>query len=59
LDKVEVWELREDTYYALIHLTYKGKEMAIDARPSDAIALSLRMNAPFLSQRRFSTNPIG
>ncbi len=45
--KVEVCDLRDNTYYALIHLLTKdGKEYAIDARPSDALALSLRVNAP-------------
>ena len=45
--KVEVCDLRDNTYYALIHLlTSDGKEYAIDARPSDALALSLRVNAP-------------
>ncbi len=45
--KVEVCDLKDNTYYALIHiLTSDGKEYAIDARPSDALALSLRTNAP-------------
>ena len=45
--KVEVCDLRENTYYALIHLlTNDGKEYAVDSRPSDALALSLRVNAP-------------
>ncbi len=45
--KVEVCDLKENTYYALIHLlTNDGKEFAIDARPSDALALSLRVKAP-------------
>ena len=45
--KVEVCDLRENTYYALIHLiTSDGKEYAVDSRPSDALALSLRVNAP-------------
>lgn len=45
--KVEVCDLRDNTYYALIHLlTSDGKEFAIDARPSDALALSLRVKAP-------------
>ncbi len=47
ITKVEVCDLRDNTYYALIHLlTSDGKEYAIDARPSDALALSLRMKAP-------------
>jgi bifunctional DNase/RNase len=44
--KIEVCDLKNNTYYALIHMEHKGKEMTIDARPSDALALSLRMKAP-------------
>jgi bifunctional DNase/RNase len=44
--RVEVCDLRDNTYFALIHLDRKGKEMSIDARPSDAIALALRVKAP-------------
>lgn len=49
--KVEVCDLRDNTYYALIHFSHNGKEMSIDARPSDALALSLRTDAPiFVSE---------
>jgi bifunctional DNase/RNase len=44
--KVEVCDLKNNTYYALIHIRYKGNEITIDARPSDALALSLRVEAP-------------
>lgn len=46
VNRVEVCDLKKNTYYALIHLMHKGKELTIDARPSDALALSLRMRAP-------------
>jgi len=46
VNKIEVCDLKNNTYYALIHITHDGKEINIDARPSDALALSLRMNAP-------------
>jgi hypothetical protein len=46
VNKIEVCDLKDNTYYALIHITHDGKEINIDARPSDALALSLRMNAP-------------
>ncbi len=46
VNKVEVCDLKNNTYYALIHMTHRGKEISIDARPSDALALSLRVNAP-------------
>ena len=44
--KVEVTDLHENTFYAIIHLDMEGAQYAIDARPSDAIALALRTKAP-------------
>ena len=41
VDRVVVCDLKDNTFFALIHLTVKGERVAIDARPSDAIALSL------------------
>jgi len=50
--KIEVCDLKNNTYYALIHFTQGEREMTIDARPSDALALSLRVNAPiFVSEK--------
>jgi uncharacterized protein len=43
--RIEVNDLRENTYFALIHLEVEDKRLTIDARPSDAIALALRVNA--------------
>jgi len=43
----EVTELRDNTFYAVVHLkNVKGESKTIDARPSDAIALALKMKAP-------------
>lgn len=44
--RVVVNDLRENTYYAMISLKLNGHNTDIDARPSDAIALALRMHAP-------------
>jgi bifunctional DNase/RNase len=44
--KIEVTDLRDNTFYAIIHLDMDGTHLAIDARPSDSIALALRANAP-------------
>ena len=44
--KVVVNDLKENTYYALIHLHRKGEEIIIDSRPSDAIAIALAVDAP-------------
>ena len=46
VSKIEVCDLKENTYFALIHFKQGEKEMSIDARPSDALALSLRVSAP-------------
>jgi len=48
VDRVVVSDLREHTFYAIIHITRRGERLAIDARPSDAIALALRTRAPIL-----------
>jgi uncharacterized protein len=44
--KIEVNDLKDNTYYALLHIDVNKKRMVIDARPSDAIAIALRTNAP-------------
>ena len=44
--KVVVTELRDDTFYAVIWLERDGQTISIDARPSDALALALRMDCP-------------
>ena len=46
VQKVVVCDLQENTFYALIYLLLDGDTVAIDARPSDAIALALRTRAP-------------
>ncbi len=46
VNKVVVSELKDDTFYALIWLERNGELIAMDARPSDALALALRMDCP-------------
>ena len=46
VQKVVVSELKEDTFYALIWLERDGQMMSIDSRPSDALALALRVDCP-------------
>ena len=43
---VVITDLSENTYYAKIHLLYQDSEFSIDSRPSDAIAIALRADAP-------------
>ncbi|MGD0884766.1 MAG: bifunctional nuclease family protein [Thermodesulfovibrionales bacterium] len=44
--KIVVTEIFDNTYYALIYLADGKKEVPIDSRPSDAVAVALRSNAP-------------
>ncbi len=46
VDKIVVTDLQENTFYAVIHLKMNGDHITIDSRPSDAIALALRTDAP-------------
>ena len=44
--KVEVTDLRDDTFYARIYLKRDSEEYSLDSRPSDAIAIALRTDSP-------------
>src|SRR6201997_4298860 len=44
--KVVVSELKEDTFYAVIWLDREGELISVDSRPSDALALALRLDCP-------------
>jgi bifunctional DNase/RNase len=46
VSRVEVNDLRNNTFYAIIHLDCSGVDLAMDARPSDAIAIALRTKSP-------------
>lgn len=46
VSRVVVTELKEDTFYACIWAEQNGKAICIDSRPSDALALALRMDCP-------------
>ena len=46
IEKIVVNDVRNNTFYALIHCQYEGSPLIIDSRPSDAIALALRMSSP-------------
>jgi bifunctional DNase/RNase len=54
--KIVVSDLQENTFYALIYLAVNGETVAIDARPSDAIALALRARAPIFVEDRVIDN---
>jgi len=46
IEKIVVNDVRDNTFYALIHCLHQGHRMLVDSRPSDAIALALRVEAP-------------
>ena len=52
VQKIVVCDLQENTFYALIYLSLNGDTVAIDARPSDAIALALRARAPIFVEEK-------
>lgn len=57
--EVMVTELRENTFFAVIVLDADGHEIRLDSRPSDAIALAVRTEAPiYVSSELLATNGI-
>ena len=59
LQHVLVTELRDNTFYAVLHLLSGEREMDVDSRPSDAIALAVRTEAPiFAANELLETNGV-
>ena len=56
VDRVVVCDLKDNTFYAIIYLTVRGERVAVDARPSDAIALALRTRSPILVEETVIDN---
>ena len=52
VEKIEITDLRDNTYYAMIHLRVAGAARIIDSRPSDAISLALRAKSPIYVAKR-------
>ncbi len=46
LERIEVTDLKDNTYFAVLHLKVGDRTLAVDSRPSDAIALALRTESP-------------
>ncbi|MCR4375085.1 MAG: bifunctional nuclease family protein [Acidobacteria bacterium] len=46
LTRVIIHDLKDSTFYAFLEITREGERMLVDARPSDALALSLRARVP-------------
>jgi bifunctional DNase/RNase len=51
IDKIVISDLKDNTFFAVIHVQQDGRTLSIDARPSDAIALALRANVPIFVLR--------
>jgi bifunctional DNase/RNase len=57
--RIVVTDLRDGIYYARIELEHDGHSVAVDARPSDAIAIGLRLGAPlFVRAALFEAGPL-
>ena len=54
--KVVVTELRDDTFYAVLWLERDGRAISIDCRPSDALAVALRMDCPIFVEEEVLRN---
>ena len=54
--KVVVNELKDDTFFALIWLEKDGKLISVDSRPSDALALALRLDCPIFVDEQVIKN---
>src|ERR1035437_341292 len=52
VDRIAIHDIKNNTFFAKIHLIKDGKQFEIDSRPSDAIALALRMDSDiFVSEQ--------
>ena len=56
VERIVVTDLKENTFYALIHLRTNGHSIEVDARPSDAIALALRTRSPIFVEEAVIQN---
>ncbi len=52
VERIEVVDIRDNVFYAEIHVRSEAGIMVLDARPSDAIAIALRMNSPIFVDTR-------
>lgn len=56
LDRIEITELRDSTFFAQLVVKQKGEEIVIDSRPSDAIALGIASNVPIFVAEQVLAN---
>jgi hypothetical protein len=58
VSRIVVTDVRDNTYFAEIHVASNGNALVIDSRPSDAIALALRMEAPIYVEEKVAAQAI-
>ncbi len=58
ISRVEITELKEQTFYAKIHMISNSKDIEVDARPSDSIAIALKSHSKiFVNEELFNLTP--
>jgi uncharacterized protein len=55
IDRIVITELKEGTFYAIIQMSQNGSRYEISSRPSDAIALAVRVNVPIFANEEVLT----
>lgn len=58
VSRIVVTDIQNGTYFAEIHLKTNGKDVVVDSRPSDAIALALRAEAPIYVEEKVAAGAI-
>jgi bifunctional DNase/RNase len=59
VEKVVISDLKDNIYYAMLHIKLNGKQYPIDARPSDSMCISVRTNAPiFIEEKVLEKCPV-
>jgi len=56
LQKVQISRVEKNTYYAELHISRNGDMVQVDARPSDSIAIALRLSAPIFAAEELLTD---
>ena len=60
VNRIDICDLKDNTFYAEIHFAAEDRSFTMDARPSDAIALALRFHAPiFVDERVMEKSRVG
>lgn len=54
IERVVITDLKDNTFYAVLHLESGEKEILVDSRPSDAIALAVRLKRPIYVSKKLS-----